>query len=79
MIVHFQIIPTQHGDRIYALDDQGVLRVKQPQQGWRDVPAINSPQASLVEPVSERRHVQPLHSFDEVFRPKTSIIDGYVL
>lgn len=80
MITHFQVIPTKNGDRIYTLDDQGVLRVKQPQQMWHEIPGTDFlVENQTVETQYSRRHLQPAHSADEIFRPRQSILDGYVL
>lgn len=80
MITHFQVIPTKHGDRIYTLDDQGILRVKQPQQMWHEIPGTDF-QVDVRAPEihSSRRHVQPTQTPEEIFRPRQSILDGYVL
>ena len=75
MIISFQVIPTRQGDRIYTLDDQGVLRVKQPQQIWREVPSTTE----LPEPhMADTRVITPLHDSSELY-DKTSILDGYIL
>jgi len=77
MIINFQVIPTRHGDQIYTLDDQGVLRVKQPQQTWREVPAVDSYVEPLVVLPDPKRSVAPLHSEEEIKSPRPSILDGY--
>ena len=73
MIVNFQVIPTRHGDRIYTLDDKGILRVKQPLQTWREVPG-NDYSSQTTE---DRRSIDPLHSVEEITLPKPSILDKY--
>jgi hypothetical protein len=75
MIISFQVIATRQGDKIYTLDDEGVLRVKQPQQMWREIPTSTE----LPEPQrSEYRTIAPLRSASQIHE-RSSILDGYIL
>jgi hypothetical protein len=77
MIIQFQVIPSLHGDRVYTLDDQGILRVKQPQQTWREL--ANDETITVTSSFRAKREVVPLRSAEEIMAPQPSILDSYLL
>jgi hypothetical protein len=77
MIIQFQVVPSRHGDTVYTLDDQGTLRVKQPQQVWREVAGTGTEYTTVES--NAANVVNPVHTAEQILTPRPSLLDGYTL